>query len=170
MELVDLLMFSQWGWLGPQSLKSHRACSRKTDWSIHISRNHYNSEKSIIISLTFDDTSDLLYISTFHSFDTCVCWPVESAVTSSQSGSLWASEKQSKAGIKACKTCAQERRENWSYLQNWPMGRKEKVQKLHPYLRSFTACFMTRSSWCLQFSQCDIIMHASYYTCLSCSF
>lgn len=57
--------------------------------------------------------------------------PVGPVVTSRQCGSHSASGKRSEAGIKACRTCAQERRGNSSYLQPWPMEKKGKVAYLH---------------------------------------
>lgn len=56
--------------------------------------------------------------------------------TVGQCGSRWASRKWSKAGTKACRACALERRGSWSYLLLWPMERKGKV----PYCLYPDAC------------------------------
>ncbi|KAM8841045.1 peptidyl-prolyl cis-trans isomerase FKBP14-like isoform 2-T2 [Spinachia spinachia] len=53
--------------------------------------------------------------------------PVELKETSRRCGSPWASEKRFKAGIKACRTCALERRGNSLYLPHWPMARRGEV-------------------------------------------
>lgn len=57
----------------------------------------------------------------------CLCPPAGLTETSSPCGSRWALRRWWKAGTKACRTCAPERRGSWSYLRLWPTGRRAEV-------------------------------------------